>query len=267
MPKNFTEADTETYYNTVEIQYQIPWNPDGSKHWGYFDNLDVPTEEVQLFQACDRWNEYMLEQSQLVPDSRVLDIGCGNGNTAIYLAQKTGCEAVGIDISNTHIENARSRAESLPDLKLSFQKGTATELPFPDLSFTNVWSQGTLLHIHEREVALGEIYRVLEAGGTFIFDDMVTLVPHVSEATLQYVYDRMQLTELFTPQSYSTALSRVGFQILDSRDLSQHMKKSYDIQRERVREQFPERGIAYQKTGDAVATGEIGWWFYLCKKI
>ncbi|WP_293120895.1 cyclopropane-fatty-acyl-phospholipid synthase family protein [Okeania sp. SIO1I7] len=39
----------------------------------------------------------MLFQSGITKDSRVLDLGCGNGNTAIWLSQETGCEVVGDD--------------------------------------------------------------------------------------------------------------------------------------------------------------------------
>ena len=266
MTKKFTDADTENYYNTVEIQYQVPWNPDGSKHWGYFDNLEVPDEEVELFQASDRWNEYMLNKSKINRKSRVLDIGCGNGHTAIYLANQTNCEVVGIDISQTHVHNAQEKAADFPNLNLSFKKASATNLVFPDGYFTHVWSQGTLLHIHEREVTLRECYRLLDKGGILIFDDLVTLVTQVTDSTLKYVYERMQISQLFSPNSYKDYLIKAGFTILDSLNLSPHMKKVYGIQAKRFRQQFPDRSLAYEKTRDAVNNGEIGWCFYLCQK-
>jgi len=76
----------------------------------------------------------------------------------------------------------------------------------------------------------------------------------------------MQLSQLFSPQSYADSLMRTGFKILEAEDLSPHMKKFYGIQAKRFREQFEERSIAYEKTRDAVVAGEIGWCFYLCKK-
>lgn len=266
MPKQFTDADTEKYYNTVETQYEIPWNPDGSKHWGYFDNLDAPDVEEELFRASDRWNEFMLGKSGIDAKSRVLDVGCGNGHTAIFLANQINCEVVGIDISQTHVNNAKEKAQSFPDLNLSFEKASATDLPFPDKHFTHIWSQGTLLHIHQRDVALKEFNRILSQDGTLIFDDLLTLVPQVSESTLKYVYERMQLTQLFSPKSYADALIAAGFQILDALDVSPHMQKFYTIQAKRVREQYEERSVAYEKTREAAVAGEIGWWFFLCQK-
>lgn len=43
------DVDIENYYNIVEIKYKVFWNLDGSKYWGYFDNLDVFDQEVELF--------------------------------------------------------------------------------------------------------------------------------------------------------------------------------------------------------------------------
>jgi ubiquinone/menaquinone biosynthesis C-methylase UbiE len=266
MMPNFTETDTENYYNTVEIQHKIPWNPDGSKHWGYFEDLDAQNEEKVLFQACDRLNQYMLSHSQIEADSCVLDVGCGNGNTAIYLAQETQCKVVGLDISQIHIETAQATAKNYPTLRLAFHKGSATSLPFEDQTFSHVWSQGTLLHIHDSQLALQEAYRVLKLGGLFVFEDLVQLIDSVSESTLKYTYERLHVTELFNPQSYQDCLTEMGFQVLRAEDLSQHLKKSYDIQAQRVKGQNLERFIAYQKTSEAALAGEIGWWFYVCKK-
>ncbi|MGB7059175.1 MAG: methyltransferase domain-containing protein [Geitlerinemataceae cyanobacterium] len=266
MKQKFTEDDVEVYYDTVETQYQIPWNPDGSKHWGYFEDLNAPNEEKVLIAACDRLNQYMLSQSNIDADARTLDVGCGNGNTAIYIAQDTHCAVVGLDLSNNHIQTARTQAQKWPDLRLDFHQGSATELPFENDSFSHVWSQGTLLHINQRELALQEIYRVLQPGGIFVFGDLVVKVPKISEDTSKYVYQRLHVTDLFSPQVYQTTLSKVGFEVFHSEDLSWHMKKTYDIQALRVRESDAQRYLAYQKTGDAVVTGEIGWYLYCCQK-
>lgn len=37
MQRNFTEQDTESYYDSQDSIYSSFWDPDGSVHWGYFD--------------------------------------------------------------------------------------------------------------------------------------------------------------------------------------------------------------------------------------
>nr|WP_275670314.1 MULTISPECIES: class I SAM-dependent methyltransferase [Okeania] len=88
----------------------------------------------------------------MTAESRVLEIACGNGNAAIWLAQQTGCEVVGIDISSSYIDNARSKASKFPSLRVTFQKESATNLPFENGSFTHAWSQGALFSCEILEI-------------------------------------------------------------------------------------------------------------------
>jgi cyclopropane fatty-acyl-phospholipid synthase-like methyltransferase len=46
-----------------------------------------------------RATRILTESSQINEQTKVLDIGCGKGTTAVYLAEKYGCPVVGIDIS------------------------------------------------------------------------------------------------------------------------------------------------------------------------
>jgi cyclopropane fatty-acyl-phospholipid synthase-like methyltransferase len=141
MTKNqFTEADTEAFYDSEDSLYKSFWDSEGSLHWGYFENLTEVSAE-DFIPACKHWNQYMLSHSGITQESRILDLGCGNGNTAIWLAQQTGCEVIGVDISRVRIENAKSKAQEYPSLHLEFEKASATNLPFEDNSFTHVWSQ------------------------------------------------------------------------------------------------------------------------------
>ena len=52
----------------------------------------------------------MVRMCKISKDKKVLDIGSGKGITACYLAQKYGCEIIGIDLSERMIEYAREMA-------------------------------------------------------------------------------------------------------------------------------------------------------------
>lgn len=202
----FTESDTEALFNDHERDQRFSsfWHPEGSLHWGYFHNLaDAKAED--FVPACDRWDQYMLDQSGITAESRLLEVACGNGNASIWVAQQTQCEVVGIDLTSNYIDNALAKARNYPSLRLNFQKESATNLPFPDASFTHAWSQAALYHIPDLEKALSEVYRVLKPGGIFLFDDLVTPTSEVSETARKYVYDRLlfepTLVLKFTPKN------------------------------------------------------------------
>jgi SAM-dependent methyltransferase len=98
---------------------------------------------------------------------RVLEYGCGLGGQAFTLA-RNGAAVTGIDISEVAVAQARRRAagESLPGL--TFVKGDAENLDFPDRSFDLVCGSGILHHL-DLPRALREIHRVLADGGRGVF--------------------------------------------------------------------------------------------------
>jgi ubiquinone/menaquinone biosynthesis C-methylase UbiE len=281
----FTEANTEELYAHVDQLCRAFWDKEGSLHWGYFENpesTELTTED--FIPASQRWNQCMLDRSGIGSESRVLDVGCGNGNTAIWLAQQTGCEVVGVDLSEIRINNAQAKAKEYPSLGLSFYKQSATQLGFRDQSFTHVWSQATLFHVHDREQALREVYRVLQPGAKFIFDDLITpvAIKQLSETAQKYVYHRMLFKPLFSGESYAHFLSQLGFQILQTENLNQHLHKSYQLlcqlarQHEtEVKSTYEDSGLdpehyisptfSYQKVAEAIESRELGWFFYLCQ--
>ncbi|MDF5729293.1 MAG: methyltransferase domain-containing protein, partial [Rhizonema sp. PD38] len=262
----FTEADTEAFSDNKYSIYKSFWDLEGSLHWGYFENLTEVSAE-NFISACKRWNQYMLSLSGITQQSRILDLGCGNGNTAIWIAQQTGCEVIGVDISRVHIENAKSKAREYPSLHLEFQKASATNLPFDSGSFTHVWSQAALYQVHERPQALREIHRVLKERGTFLFDDLVTPTQEINEETRKYVYERLLFEPIFSLKSYKDFLTQLGFMVLAAKDLSLHLHKSYELLSQLALPQYPDLSAAYEKMCTAIKALQVGWSFYLCEKV
>lgn len=263
----FTESDAEALFDDHDRddRFRNFWHPDGSLHWGYFENLATATVE-DFVPACDRWDQYMLEQSRITTDSRVLEVACGKGNASIWIAQQANCEVVGIDLSGSSIEIAQAKAKNHQELRVGFQKESATNLPFPDNSFTHAWSQAALYHIYERKQALAEVYRVLEVGGLFLFDDFVTPKSEVGEDARKYVYDRLLFKPTFNVDVYVETLQSVGFTVLEQMDISAHLEKSYELVTQSAQPDYPDLGLAFSKTREAIANQELGWSFFLCEK-
>lgn len=93
-----------------------------------------------------------------------LDVGCGTGaltRTILETAQPSRVE--GVDPSAGYIEYARGQ---LRDNRAYFQTASASELPFTDECFAAVVSGLGLNFIPQPEVALAEMSRVAEPGGT-----------------------------------------------------------------------------------------------------
>src|SRR5437763_13292670 len=101
-------------------------------------------------------------------DSRVLDVGCGIGGPARYLAHTYGCRVDGIDLTPELIETGRVLTErcKLAD-RVVLQVGNALELPYPDQTFDVVWCQNVTMNIADKAGILAGVYRVLKRGGLF----------------------------------------------------------------------------------------------------
>jgi ubiquinone/menaquinone biosynthesis C-methylase UbiE len=272
MRSQYTERDTEAFYDAEDALYRSFWDRQGSLHWGWFDQEtgdDFLAASVNL-------NRVMAGKAGIGPSSRVLDLGCGNGNTAAWLSRSTGCRVTGIDLSGVRVENARSAARELPPeigSLLEFHKASATSLPFEDQSFTHVWSQATIYHVPEKEQALAQAYRTLEPNGVFVFDDLIKPRPDISETAQQYVYRRLLFDTPFSFASYQDALEGIGFQVVEAHDLSPHLKQSYQCLGRMARDRsegeddkFRQLCFAYQQMVAAIEQQELGWGMYLCRK-
>ena len=276
----FSERETEAYYDAEDALYRSFWDAEGSLHWGVFD---IPAEPGSgsnvrdgFLDACYRLNAIMLEDSGIDGSARVLDLGCGNGNTAVWLCRTTGARVTGIDLSGVRIENAIEALGDTPELapRLEFHKASATELPFADGAFSHIWSQATIYHIPDKAKTLQEAYRVLQPGGVMVFDDLTKPRPDISDEARTFVYDRLLFDTDFNFYSYMDALGETGFTVLEARDLSSHLARSYSCLSQMAatgddperKERFAALSDAYLKMVKAVHDEELGWAQYRCVK-
>ena len=111
--------------------------------------------------------------AHLQPHHSVLDVGCGLGGSARYIANEYGCSVVWIDLTDEYIDVASKLTEfvNLTD-KVSFKQGSAVELPFPSENFDIVWTEHTQMNIADKEKFYGEMSRVLKPKGRLVFHDV-----------------------------------------------------------------------------------------------
>ena len=99
--------------------------------------------------------------------SRILDIGCGEGDVLEHLVTDLGMKAEGIDINVAKIAEAR---EKHPDLDVKFGDGEFLE-DYTSFTFDAVLMEGCLSRINLPDEALHEAYCVLKKGGKLIVID------------------------------------------------------------------------------------------------
>jgi sarcosine/dimethylglycine N-methyltransferase len=223
-------------------------------------------------------NEIMARAVNLQADTRVLDLGCGYGSTARYLAANYGCRVTGSNISERELELARQRAEEAGlEHLLTFEYGDFHDLQYPDSSLDLVWSQEAFLHGADKAKILSECRRVLVPGGALAFTDILVR-RDTPEADRQRIYDRVKSPDMWDLEDYNKALLDLEFRVQQVTDWSQYVARSYGWVRDRLRESreelIPRIGTeTIDRTLDALTfwvdsanASKIGWAFFVAEK-
>ena len=92
---------------------------------------------------------------------RVLEVGCGRGETAEWIARETGAEVIALDQSERMVELTRARG-------IDARLGDVQELPFEDETFDCVVAAWMLYHVADLDRGLAEIARVLRPTGRLV---------------------------------------------------------------------------------------------------
>lgn len=153
----------------------------------------------------------------IAADALVLDVGCGVGGPARFLADTCSCRVTGIDLSEPFVDAARYLTERTgQDGQVSFQTASALALPFDDGRFDVVLLQHVAMNIVDRAQLYREIRRVLKTGGKFATFDVVL---NSGEPHYPVPWARTPETSfLLTPEATREAVEQAGFHTLAWQD-------------------------------------------------
>lgn len=161
--------------------------------------------------------EDLLDMCHLGPESRVLDIGCGGGQTACKIAREYGSQVVGIDISEVMISKAkeRARAQNLEE-KVEFRVADVFKLPFGDGSFDVALFESVLTPLPGiKKDAMKETMRVIKQGGLIGANESFLYASAPAEL-LELVDDHPAVPGgMFTPEKLRGLFEDSGLQVVE----------------------------------------------------
>ncbi|MEQ8965137.1 MAG: methyltransferase domain-containing protein [Azospirillaceae bacterium] len=264
--------ETKDYYDGPADQiYRDIWGE--NVHIGTFKSKDDSLQD-----AMARSNINMAEGAGLKASDLVLDVGCGYGALARFLAEKYGCRVLATNISDKEIAWGQELTEKarLAD-KVSFEWADFHDLPYTDKSFDVYWSQEAFLHAADKRKVLREAHRVLRDDGRLVFTDI--LVRHgTPQADRERIYERVKSPDMWDASDYAKALEEVGFTIDRQEDWSENVAPTYAWVRgqlEQRRDEFTrrigkdvvERTLdALQFWVDSANAGKIGWAYFVARR-
>lgn len=242
-------------------------------HLGYWLNASTIAE------AGERLNELMAARLPRGPATTVVDIGCGVGGGACFIASRHGSRVVGVSNSRPGLEEAARYASARGvDHLVRFEYGEAQHLPFPDDAFDAVWSCEAIHNVADKTPVVREIARVLKPGGAVVLGDLflldTPLKPGDAERLQQFSF------HLSTADDFVALLQAHGIRVHESIDIGHHVgprspNASAEVCREKLRrltDQTLERTIlertimATSFLADQFSARTIGWGIWAGRK-
>ena len=244
--------DPVAHYDSITRAWQYLLGEDF--HYGYFkaddESLDTATNNLTLLMA---------ERGSIAAGLAVLDVGCGIGSPACFLAERYRCRVIGISTSPAGVEQATLRAQRL-DLsdRVTFRIADGMDNGMPDASFDRAWILEASHLMPYKDRLLAECARVLRPGGILVLCDIILRRPLPAAEVLRRSRDFLHLhyafghAKLETLATYRRFAEQAGLAVVESMDISDrifptldHWRRRLEQNREEVRALIGDEGVEH----------------------
>jgi ubiquinone/menaquinone biosynthesis C-methylase UbiE len=160
----------------------------------------------------------------LSADEHVLEVACGSGGPALYLAKKFKCRISGVDINEEGIKTANQQALDAHVTDAKFHVVDVDQrLPFGDETFDAVMCTDSMNHFRDRPAYFQEWQRVLKPGRRAFFTDPVVITGPISNEELAA---RSSIGFfLFVPlEATKQYIQEAGFKLLRCEDVTANIE-------------------------------------------
>src|SRR5881397_1025438 len=138
--------------NAEQIRY---WNEAAGPKWVAFQKV-IDAQISPL-------GEQVMDRAGIAPGDRVIDVGCGCGDTTIALGRRVapGGEALGIDVSAPMLARAEDAARTAGVRNVHFENADAQTHRFPPGAFDLVWSRFGVMFFTDPPAAFANLRTAL----------------------------------------------------------------------------------------------------------
>jgi demethylmenaquinone methyltransferase/2-methoxy-6-polyprenyl-1,4-benzoquinol methylase len=142
---------------------------------GLPDRYDRLAEWLSLGQN-GRWRRAMVDHVVPGRPGRILDVATGPAGVALQLAERTGAQVVGVDLTEAMIRQGQANvARAGVEKQVQLVLGKGEQLPFADATFDALTFTYLLRYVEDPQATLRELARVVRPGG--MIGNLEFLVP------------------------------------------------------------------------------------------
>jgi len=188
---------------------------------------DTSVLSVEMLQQHDQDHfggipatDALAHHAQINESTHVLDLCCGLGGPARYLAYHYGCRVTGVDLNTDRLAGAVRLTErtKLQD-RVLFHHANALQTGLADETFDVIVSQEAFCHIPNKKTLITECVRLLKTGGRIVYTDILARNSMTNEIRGR-LENEMVFSELSTLEQYCHLLEEKGCQVVEVEDLS-----------------------------------------------
>lgn len=159
--------------------------------------------------------------------SRVLDMGCGLGGPARYVAMASTARVTGLDLTTEFVDAGRAlTGQALMVDLVDLRQGSILDMPFADDHFDVAYMIHVGMNIADKTEMAAEAARVLKPGSMFAIYDIMAVDDAELSFPVPWASEPAQ-SMLSPPQVYRDALEAAGFTIQSEVDQSELAKESF----------------------------------------
>lgn len=181
------------FYEKI-VKGEVPTEDDWNAHLieSHADAPSMTPHAFAAFKSIEGQNSYEILAQKLKSrlDTRILDLGCGDGHLIQYVLPSLQKHATltGVDMSEAELNIAKSKNK---DPRISFSLGTAQHLPCENASVDHVLCHMVFMLITPLDPVISELKRILKKGGAFsaVIGNTKNATPTVWHEIMNSVYN------------------------------------------------------------------------------
>jgi len=269
----------ERYYNQVKqiFDYLVPFSRIvcGSDYinFGYWER-----GAKNLHEAQEAFSRLFAEKCTPTRYQNVLDLGCGQGGNAIFLAKHYGCSVTGLDLIEKQLAIGQQKVQKMGLGGLvAFIRANALSMPFESAEHFDICYTIESLLLMDRECAIKEIHRVLASNGIYMGVDFLSTNHTTDEQRVRFE-SAFRVKNLITMDAFTKLLKKKCFKVIETIDLKSNAikglvmhqseaKKKMDILIEKLGKKVAQRlvqGINVME--NLMREDGLGYYFWIAKK-